>query len=176
MACQYARDKDSRGSNCTIGVFPGHISFGTCARCEKCTDREYYQVRVIKKTGVSWRPPAPGTVIKDLPAPPPVSAIGDNIEKIITSYGIKKSSTCNCSGIKNLLNSLTRAQVLSDVRRYGLLLSGNLKQNPELLKDAPLWIRLGIAAVWAGGLQGEAAVQHMAERMLRQACEMEADP
>ena len=63
MACVNAVNEDKRGSDCTAGVFAGHVSFGTCARCAKCTDVQYYDARIKKSNAKSWVPPPAGTVI-----------------------------------------------------------------------------------------------------------------
>ena len=130
MACKYAVNEGNSFSECSAKVFPGKVSFGTCMRCEKCTDPEYYEIRVKKVRSNVWSPPPAGTVIPSVPVQPvpydkwPIGAktmalarnkqdkgVGDTIHRLIPkadeliTFLKRWNIDCGCSNRRASLNA-----------------------------------------------------------------------
>ncbi len=161
MACKHSIPTDG-DITCSILVHTGKISLGVCAHCDKNTDVEW-QRNELSKTPVAI------TISAPIKPKPPVSDIGDKLQAILAGYGVTKTTGCNCNGIKNLLNSKTREQVLEKIEQLALGLVDNLKRNPNVADNAPVWVRMAVKAMRFDPM--DIAAKAMAEKLLRQACE-----
>ena len=102
------------------------------------------------------------------PVLPVVSDVGDRLKAILAGYGIVKVEACNCTGLQTQLNSLTREQVLEKIEQLALGLVDNLKRNPNVADNAPVWVRMAVKAMRFDPT--DVAAKAMAEKLLRQAC------
>lgn len=168
MPCKNAIDSTETYSVCSLMLYGGKPSHGTCVNCDKCTDPEWHKRKVAEMLAKQTQTPVSRIVVPQ-PEPVVLSDVGDRLKAILAGYGIVKVEACDCSGLQAALNAMTRDQVIEKIDKLSLYLVDNLKRNPNVADNAPIWVRLAVKAMRFDPM--DIAAKAMAERLLRQACE-----
>ncbi len=163
MPCENAQFTTRDYSVCSLRLYGGNPSHRACVRCQLNTDRMWHEKIIIENlTASANRKRSKPVFIKA------VSEIGTKLHAILAGYGITEAAGCSCKAMANRLNGMTKDQVLEKIEQLALGLVDNLKRNPNVADNAPVWVRMAVKAMRFDPT--DVAAKAMAEKLLRQAC------